>query len=248
MASSEKSPEQKPEKPKAEKAPAEKPASKQKAADAQSVDLAKVSKDGKSAGTVPVSADVFGIEPNVHVLHQAVRRELANGRSGTACAKTRSEVRGGGRKPWKQKGTGRARAGSIRSPLWAGGGVIFGPKPRDFSFDLPKKVRALAMKSSLSAARGKFSVVDDFKFVAQPKTKEVAAFLKSMSLCGKKVLILVDYTAEVNKNLKLAARNIHGVKISLPGNLSAKDLIEVDAVLATQAAVQEINERYAAHV
>src|SRR6478609_424255 len=115
--------------------------------------LNKFSKDGKEAGQVEVSTEVFGIEPNIHVLHQAVRRELANGRAGTACTKTRGEVRGGGKKPWKQKGTGRARAGSIRSPLWVGGGVTFGPKPRDYSFNLPRKVRVLAIRSSLSAAQ-----------------------------------------------------------------------------------------------
>lgn len=211
------------------------------------IELAKFNKDGKSAGTFAVSEAVFGLEPNVHVLHLAVRRELANGRAGTACAKTRAEVRGGGRKPWKQKGTGRARAGSTRSPLFAGGGVIFGPKPRDFSIDLPKKVRALAIRSSLSAASTKFKVFEDFSFVSAPKTKSVAQLLKSMELCGQKILILADYKAEVNQNLYLAARNLCNVKLALPGNLSVKDLIEADAVIATQAAVDAINERYADH-
>lgn len=210
--------------------------------------LNKFSKEGKEAGQVEVSAEVFGIEPNVHVLHQAVRRELANGRAGTACAKTRGEVRGGGKKPWKQKGTGRARAGSIRSPLWVGGGVIFGPKPRDYSFDLPRKVRVLAIRSSLSAAQSKFKVLEDFSFLSAPKTKDVAQLLNSLGLKDQKVLILADYKAQENQNLLLAVRNLPGVKIRLPHNLSVKDLLDVDGVVASASAVQEINERYAAYV
>jgi len=210
--------------------------------------LNKYKQDGQAAGQVEVSAGVFGIEPNVHVLHQAVRRELANGRAGTACAKTRAEVRGGGKKPYKQKGTGRARAGSIRSPLWAGGGVIFGPKPRDYSFNLPRKVRVLAIRSSLSAAQAKFRVVEDFSFLSAPKTKEVAALLKNLSLSGKTVLILVNYQAEENSKLYLAARNVPGVKLRLPHNLSVKDLLDAEGVLISADALQEINERYAAYV
>jgi large subunit ribosomal protein L4 len=210
--------------------------------------LKKFSKDGQEAGQVEVSAEVFGIEPNVHVLHQAVRRELANGRAGTACTKTRGEVRGGGKKPWKQKGTGRARAGSIRSPLWVGGGVIFGPKPRSYAFDLPRKVRVLAIRSSLSAAQSKFKVLDDFSFLSAPKTKEVASLLKNLGLNNKKVLILADYKAQENQHLMLATRNIPGVKLRLPHNLSVKDLLDADGVITSAKAVQEINERYAAYV
>lgn len=214
----------------------------------EKVILKKFSKDGKEAGQLEVSAEVFGIEPNTHVLHQAVRRELANGRAGTACAKTRGEVRGGGKKPWKQKGTGRARAGSIRSPLWVGGGVIFGPKPRDYSFDLPRKVRVLAIRSSLSAAQSKFRVLEDFSFLSAPKTKEVAQLLNSLGLKDQKVLILADYKAQENQHLLLAVRNLPGVKVRLPHNLSVKDLLDVDGVVASANAVQEINERYAAYV
>lgn len=210
-----------------------------------SMQLNKFNKEGKASGGVDVSETVFGIEPNVHVLHLAVRRELANARAGTACAKTRSEVRGGGKKPWRQKGTGRARAGSIRSPLWKGGGVIFGPKPRDFSFDLPKKVRRLAIRSSLSASASKISVVEDFSFLSGPKTKEMAAVLKGLGLCGKKVLVLVDYKATENQYVLLSARNIEGLKVSLPLNLSVRDLLNADAVIATQGAVELINERFA---
>lgn len=213
-----------------------------------SILLTKISKEGKEQGTVEVPEAVFGIQPNIHVLHLAVRRELANGRAGTACSKTRGEVSGGGRKPWRQKGTGRARAGSIRSPLWVGGGVTFGPKPRDFSFDLPKKVRRLALRSSLSAAQTKFRVIDDFSFLSGPKTKEVAAVLKNLGLTGKKVLLLADYKAPENAHLLLAARNIAGLKLSLPLNWSVRDLLNADAVVATQGAIELINERYADNV
>jgi large subunit ribosomal protein L4 len=214
----------------------------------KSLKLNKFSPDGKAAGEVDVSTEVFGIEPNIHVLHQAVRRELANGRAGTACSKTRSEVRGGGKKPWKQKGTGRARAGSTRSPLWVGGGVTFGPKPRDYSFNLPRKVRVLAIRSSLSAAQAKFRVIEDFSFLKSSKTKEVTNLLKNLDLLGKKVLILADYKAELNQNIVLAARNLPTVKLRLPHNLSVRELLDADAVIASANAVQEINERYAAYV
>jgi large subunit ribosomal protein L4 len=214
----------------------------------KSLKLNKFSPDGKAAGEVEVSTEVFGIEPNIHVLHQAVRRELANGRAGTACSKTRSEVSGGGKKPWKQKGTGRARAGSTRSPLWVGGGVTFGPKPRDYSFNLPRKVRVLAIRSSLSAAQTKFRVIEDFSFLKSSKTKEVTNLLKNLDLLGKKVLILADYKAELNQNIVLAARNLPTVKLRLPHNLSVRELLDADAVIASANAVQEINERYAAYV
>jgi len=210
--------------------------------------LKKFSKDGKEAGQVEVSPEVFGIEPNLHVLHQAVRRELANGRAGTANTKTRGEVRGGGKKPWKQKGTGRARAGSIRSPLWVGGGVTFGPKPRDYSFKLPRKVRVLAIRSSLSAAQSKFRVIEDFSFLNQPKTKDIALLVKNLGLYQQKVLILADYKVEGNQHVYLATRNLPNVKLCLPHNLSVKDLIDADAIIASASAVQEINERYAAYV
>jgi len=210
--------------------------------------LTKFSKEGKEAGQIAVSSEVFGIEPNLHVLHQAVRRELANGRAGTACTKTRGEVRGGGKKPWKQKGTGRARAGSIRSPLWVGGGITFGPKPRDYSFNLPRKVRVLAIRSSLSAAQSKFKVLEDFSFLSAPKTKEIASLMTSLGLQSKKVLILADYKAAENQYLLLASRNLAGVKVRLPHNLSVKELLDADAVVVSASAVQEINERYTAYV
>ncbi len=218
-------------------------------AEETTVILKKVSAEGKEHGELSVSNEVFGITPNIHVLHQAMRREMANGRAGTACAKTRAEVRGGGKKPWKQKGTGRARAGSIRSPLWAGGGVIFGPKPRDYSFALPRKVRMLAMRSSLSAAQTKFRVFETFSFLDKPSTKAMATVFSTLGVeKGKRVLILVDYKNEENKALMLSARNLPGVKIRLPHNLSVQDLLGAELVLANVEAIEEINERYAAYV
>ena len=209
------------------------------------VQLKKYAHDGATAGEVEVSEQVFGIEPNRHVLNLAVRRELAHARSGTACTKTRSEVRGGGRKPWKQKGTGRARAGSIRSPLWVGGGVIFGPKPRKFTVGLPKKVRRLAVRSSLSAARDKFVVLPDFSFLTESKTRHMATLLKKLGLADKKVLILYDYQTEgANMHLKLASRNLRGVTLRLPSNLSVRDLLDVDAVIIDEASLKTIDERY----
>jgi large subunit ribosomal protein L4 len=213
-----------------------------------SIELKKYKPDGSEAGVLDVTDSVFSIEPNEHILHLAVRRELANARAGTACAKTRSEVRGGGRKPWKQKGTGRARAGSIRSPLWVGGGVIFGPKPRDYSFDLPKKVRRLALRSSLSVVRDRIRVVEDFSFLTAPQTKPIAAMLKKHGIEGEKVLILADYKLEENKFLQLSVRNLPNVKLSLPLNLSVRDLLGAELIIATQAAVEEISRRFAADV
>src|ERR1700733_8561591 len=140
---------------------------------AQVVDL-----KGKKLSEVQLSDEVFGITPNVGVIHSALLRQLANARSGSANTKTRSEVRGGGRKPWRQKGTGRARAGSIRSPLWEGGGVTFGPKPRDFSQSMPKKQRVLALKSALAAKKDNLVIVQDFASITEGKTKQVASALK----------------------------------------------------------------------
>ena len=135
-----------------------------------SKELSILSTNGKKSGEITLDDSVFGVEPNLHVMHLALRRQLNNARQGSACTKTRSEVRGGGRKPWKQKGTGRARAGSIRSPLFAGGGVVFGPKPRDYGFAIPQKARKLALKSALSARSEKLVVVKDFSEIKEPKT------------------------------------------------------------------------------
>ena len=201
-----------------------------------------LSTTGESLGAISLNESFFGVEPNLHVMHLALRRQLNNARQGSACTKTRAEVRGGGRKPWKQKGTGRARAGSLRSPLFAGGGVSFGPKPRDYSFSMPQKARQLALKSALSARNEQLVVVKDFSGIAEPKTKLKMSVLDSLKVAGK-ILVIADYRAEENKNLSLASRNIPSVKLLLPTNLNVKDLLEADSVVITEAAVNEITEK-----
>lgn len=201
-----------------------------------------LSTTGEKLGEIILAKEVFGVEPNIHVMHLALRRQLNNGRQGSASAKTRAEVSGGGKKPWKQKGTGRARAGSLRSPLFVGGGVIFGPKPRDFSFSMPQKARKLALKSALSSRQEQLVIVKDFSSLTEPKTKLMASAIKSLKLNGK-ILIVADLKAAENQNLELAARNIPSVKLLLPSNLNVKDLLEADNVVITEAAVNEITER-----
>ena len=197
---------------------------------------------GEKLGEITLNENVFGVEPNLHVMHLALRRQLNNARQGSACAKTRAEVSGGGRKPWKQKGTGRARAGSLRSPLFAGGGVIFVPKPRDYSFNMPQKARKLALKSALSARQDQLVVVKDFSTITEPKTKLMVSALKALNVSGK-TLIVADTKAAENNYLELAARNIPSVKLLLPSNLNVKDLLEADSVIITESAVNEITER-----
>lgn len=201
-----------------------------------------LSTNGEKLGEITLDKEVFGVEPNIHVMHLALRRQLNNARSGNACTKTRAEVSGGGRKPWKQKGTGRARAGSLRSPLFAGGGVIFGPKPRSYAFNMPQKARKLALKSALSARESQIVVVKDFSTISEPKTKLMVSALKSLNVSGK-VLIVANFVADENKNLELSARNIPSVKLLLPNNLNVKDLLEADFVIMTESAVNEITER-----
>ena len=216
---------------------------------------------GKAVGEVAFDESIFNVEPNIHVMHQALHRQLTNGRAGTASTLTRAEVRGGGRKPWRQKGTGRARAGSIRSPLWNGGGVIFGPKPRDFSQSMNKKARQLALRSALSARREQFIVVQNFdglfknpptsstadKAVEQPKTKQFLAVLTELGLAAnRKVLILLDSGVPGYAQIERAARNLPTVRILNINNLNVKDLIESDAVLSTERTVVAINNRFKA--
>ena len=201
-----------------------------------------LSTNGEKLGEITLNENVFGVEPNLHVMHLALRRQLNNARQGSACAKTRAEVSGGGKKPWKQKGTGRARAGSLRSPLFAGGGVIFGPKPRSYAFNMPQKARQLAIKSALSARSEQMVVVKDFSAITEPKTKLMVSALKSLNVTCK-ILIVADVKAEENKNLELSARNIPSVKIILPSNLNVKDLLEADSVVITESAVNDITER-----
>ncbi len=201
-----------------------------------------LSTNGEKLGEITLNEAVFGVEPNLHVMHLALRRQLNNARQGSASCKTRAEVAGGGRKPWKQKGTGRARAGSLRSPLFAGGGVVFGPKPRDYAFNMPQKARKLALKSALSARQDQLIVVKDFSTIVEPKTKLMVAALKSLNVSGK-VLIVADTKAAENQHLELSARNIPSVKLILPSNLNVKDLLEAASVIMTEAAVNELTER-----
>ena len=201
-----------------------------------------LSTNGEKLGEITLHKEVFGIEPNMHVMHLALRRQLNNARQGNASCKTRAEVSGGGRKPWKQKGTGRARAGSTRSPLFAGGGVIFGPKPRNYDLAMPQKARKLALKSALSAREAQLVVVKDFSAISEPKTKLLTASLKSLQLSGK-VLLIADTNLDENKNLLLAGRNIPTLKMILPSNLNVKDLLEADFVVITESAINDITER-----
>ena len=203
-----------------------------------------LSTSGSQLGELSLDGNVFGVEPNIHVMHLALKRQLNNARRGTACTKTRAEVSGGGKKPWKQKGTGRARAGSIRSPLFAGGGVVFGPKPRSYETNMPQKARKLALKSALSAKLEAMTVVKDFSELKEAKTKAMAKVLKDLNATGK-ILIIADLKADENKNLELSARNLANVKLLLPSNLNVKDLIEANSLIVTEAAINEITERLA---
>ena len=199
---------------------------------------------GSELGELNLDENVFGVEPNIHVMHLALKRQLNNARQGSHNTKTRAEVSGGGRKPWKQKGTGRARAGSIRSPLFSGGGVSFGPKPRSYETNLPQKARKLALRSALSAKLEAMTVVKDFSELSEVKTKAMAKILSDLKVSGK-ILIIADLKAEENKNLEMSARNIASVKLLYPSNLNVKDLIEADSIVATENAINEITERLA---
>ncbi|HEY9775776.1 MAG TPA: 50S ribosomal protein L4 [Planktothrix sp.] len=198
---------------------------------------------GKKVREVGLDESVFGLTPNEGLLHSALIRQLANARRGSANTKTRAEVSGGGKKPWRQKGTGRARAGSIRSPLWEGGGVIFGPKPRDYSITMPKKQRLLAIKSALSARREDFVVVESFDaLVKDGKTKEFAAFLKGAGLEEKKVLLVLEQ--QNSEKVERAARNIWGLTVVSVGNLNVKDLLNCHAVLTAEPVLEAISNRF----
>lgn len=211
---------------------------------------------GKEVGSKELAPEVFGCEPNMHLVHSALIRQLANARSGSANSKTRSEVRGGGKKPWRQKGTGRARAGSIRSPLWAGGGVTFGPKPRDFSIGMPKKARQLALKSALVARANELVLVQSFDGLfksapkageeakEQPKTKAFNEALKSLGLADKVVLVVLDHMVPGAAQVQRAARNIHNVKVIDQTNLNVKDLAHCQALLTTEQVLAELENRF----
>ncbi len=196
---------------------------------------------GAKVDEIELNDAIFGVEVNEHVMHQAVVQYLANKRQGTQSAKTRAEVRGGGRKPWKQKGTGRARQGSIRSPQWVGGGVVFAPKPRDYSFKLNKKVKRLALKSALTTkvADNKFIVLDELK-LDQIKTKEMVKVLNALNV--EKALVVM---ANDDKNVVLSARNIYGVETASVNTINTYDLLKYDTCVVTKEAVQKIEEVYA---
>ena len=195
---------------------------------------------GAKTGEMELNDNVFGVEVNEAVVHQAVVMQLASQRQGTHATKTRSMVRGGGRKPWKQKGTGRARAGSIRSPLWVGGGVAFGPHPRSYKFSMPRKARRLAIKSALSAKvnEGDLLVVEDISFAA-PKTKDVVKLLGNFEAQEAKALII---TVENDENVAKSSRNIPGVKAIGTIGLNVYDLLHHDKVFVTKEAVAKIEE------
>lgn len=195
--------------------------------------------DGSENGQVELNADIFGIEPNESVVFDAVLMQRASLRQGTHAVKNRSAVRGGGRKPWRQKGTGRARQGSIRSPQWRGGGVVFGPTPRSYSYKLPKKVRRLAIKSVLSqkVLDNKLLVVEGLQFAA-PKTKEFAQVLSNLNI-DTKVLVVVEST---NDFAALAGRNLPNVTIVDETNVTVLDVVNNDKLVVTQAALSKVEE------
>lgn len=195
---------------------------------------------GSEVGSVELNENIFGIEINKHVMHQAVVQYLANQRQGTKSAKTRSEVSGGGKKPWRQKGTGRARQGSIRSPQWTGGGVVFAPKPRDFSFKLNKKVKRLALKSALTSKvnEEKFIVVDQLK-LNEIKTKEMKKVLNNLKV-NKGLVVLEDN----NKNVLLSTRNIPNVKTASVNTINVYDILKYETFVITKEALQKIEEVY----
>lgn len=199
--------------------------------------------EGKESGEATVDLKVAREENAAHIVHRAMRRQMSNARQGTASSKTRAEVRGGGRKPWKQKGTGRARAGSNRSPLWRGGGVIFGPNPRDYSVKMNRKERRLALTTAFSSRSDDMIVVENFAAkLPRPKTKELAAALSRWGIeDGSKVLLIV---ADKQENVYLSARNIASVKLVLAANLNVYDLLASDRIVATEDAIAKIQEVY----
>lgn len=195
--------------------------------------------DGKEVGVAELSDAVFGIEPHSHVLHQAVVMQQASERRGTHKVKGRSEVRGGGRKPWKQKGTGRARQGSIRSPQWKGGGIVFGPTPRSYAYKLPKKVRRLAIKSALSSkVKENEIIVLDQLTLDQPKTKQFTAIMKNLNVDRKALVV----SAEYDDNVALSARNIPGIKFVAADGINVLDVLRYDKLIITKAAVEKVEE------
>ncbi|MGM0924491.1 MAG: 50S ribosomal protein L4 [Bacillota bacterium] len=201
--------------------------------------VALLNQSGSNVGEIELNDSVFGIEPNQHVLFDAVIMQRASLRQGNHKVKNRSEVSGGGRKPWRQKGTGRARQGSIRSPQWRGGGIVFGPTPRSYAYKLPKKVRRLAIKSALSSKvqENNVLVLEDLLMNA-PKTKEMTSILAGLSI-EKKALIV---TADANETVELSARNIPGITVLTANSINVLDVLNHEKLVITKAAVQKVEE------
>lgn len=198
---------------------------------------------GEEVGETTLELRVAKEENASHVVHRALRRQLANARQGNACTKTRSEVRGGGRKPWRQKGTGRARAGSIRSPLWRGGGVIFGPKPRDFEVKMNKKERRLALRTAFQSRTEDMIVVEEFaEQFPRPKSKELLSAIARWGIdSNKKVLLILP---EPQLNVYLSGRNIELVNVILATSLNVYDVLAADKIIVTSTAIAKIQEIY----
>ena len=197
--------------------------------------------EGKEVGTMELSDAVFGVEVNEHLVHLAVVQQLANNRQGTQKAKTRSEVSGGGRKPWRQKGTGHARQGSTRSPQWTGGGVVFAPKPRDYSFKMNKKEKRIALLSALSSkvAESKIVVLDEFK-LDEIKTKKFVEVMNNLKV--ENALVVLEGE---NKNVVLSGRNIPSVKVTATNEINTYDVLKYTTLVVTKAAVEKLEEVYA---
>ena len=197
--------------------------------------------EGKEVGSIELNDAVFGVEVNEHLVHMAVVNQLANNRQGTQSAKTRSEVSGGGRKPWRQKGTGHARQGSTRSPQWTGGGVVFAPKPRDYSFKMNKKEKRIALLSALSSkvADNKIVVLDAFN-LDEVKTKKFAEVMSNLKV--DKALVVLEGE---NKNVVLSGRNIPTVKVTATNEINTYDVLKYETLVVTKAAVEKLEEVYA---
>ncbi len=195
--------------------------------------------EGKQVGELELNDAIFGVEINQDLMHKVVVSQLANRRQGTVATKNRAMVRGGGRKPWRQKGTGRARQGSIRSPQWVGGGVVFGPTPRDFSYRLPKKARRAALKSALSAKvqAGDFIVLDEL-VVEQPKTKTMVAILNALGVDRKPLVV----TSEWDRNVELSTRNIPGAVVAKSQGLNVYDILNANKMVITKDAILKLEE------
>lgn len=196
---------------------------------------------GDKVEEITLAEEIFGIEPNEHAVYEAVKNILANRRQGTQSAKTRAEVRGGGKKPWRQKGTGRARQGSIRAPQWTGGGIVFAPKPRDYSYKIPKKVRRLALKSVLSSkVQTEDMIVLDALVMEEASTKKAVEILKNIDAKEKAIVLVADGSDNVRKSF----RNIPKVATLALGEINVYDLLKYDTVVLTKEAVQKIEEVY----